>query len=181
MKFLNTPVAFLFVALFFISCNSKNGPENADTAASQNSMEEKIRETNANRFKAWNTGDSELMVANLNEDFKRYSNGQLDVDGKSGYPRIMDFYLIAFPDLNLTYEILAIDGNKSFTQWTASGTNKGFFNGQPATNNQIITNGFTVVTYDDEGKALLEEAYLDNFRIFSDLGYSIKPPQSDDE
>jgi hypothetical protein len=56
------------------------------------------------------------MAANLKEDFKRYSNAQLDVDGKIGYPRIMNFYLIAFPDLNLTYEILAIDGNKSFTQ-----------------------------------------------------------------
>lgn len=171
-------MAFLFVALFFISCNDKNGPEKADTTATENSMEAKIRETNENRFTAWNTGDRELMVANLSEDFKRYSNGQLDVDGKSNYPRIMDFYLIAFPDLNLTYEILAIDGNKSFTQWIASGTNKGSFNGQPATNNQIITNGFTVVTYDEDGKALIEEAYLDNFRIFSDLGYSIKPPQA---
>jgi hypothetical protein len=38
-----------------------------------------------------------------------------------------------------------------------------------------------VVIYDDDRKAFLEEAYLDNFRIFSDLGYSIKPPQSDDE
>lgn len=121
------------------------------------------------------------MAANLKEDFKRYSNAQLDVDGKIGYPRIMNFYLIAFPDLNLTYEILAIDGNKSFTQWAASGTNKGSFNGKSLTNKQIITNGFTVVIYDDDRKAFLEEAYLDNFRIFSDLGYSIKPPQSDDE
>jgi len=145
---------------------------------SDKNMEALIRQTNENRFKAWNTGDREMMIANLSDDFKRYTNGNLDIDKKSAYSDIMDFYINAFPDLNFEYEVIAIEGNKSFTQWSASGRNTGPYKGQPATGRQVLSDGFTVVTYDENGKAMIEEAYVDNMGILNSLGYAMTPPSA---
>jgi steroid delta-isomerase-like uncharacterized protein len=148
------------------------------TNDNEETLEALIRQTNENRFKAWNTGDRELMVANLSDDFKRYTNGNIDVDEKSAYPSIMDFYINAFPDLHFEYELMAVEGNKSFTQWTASGRNTGPYKGQPATDRQVLSQGFTMVTYDEDGKAMIEEAYVDNMGILNSLGYAMTPPSA---
>lgn len=178
---MKTVLKFTTILIIFLLFNSCDTGKKEVTMASDNNeqnLEQLIRQTNENRFKAWNSGDREMMLENLSDDFKRYSNGNLDIDEKSAYPSVMDFYITAFPDLHFEYEIMAIEGNKSFTQWIASGTNTGPYKGQPATNRQVLSNGFTMVTYDAEGKAMIEEAYVDNMGILNSLGYAMTPPSA---
>ncbi|WP_194850978.1 ester cyclase [Nonlabens antarcticus] len=176
MKAAMNITAVLFLALLVTSCNQK--PQES-TDSNSDMMETKMRESSKNRFKAWNTGDTDLMLSTLSDDFKRYSNGQLQFEGKDGYVALIEQYRTAFADINFAYEMVAISGNKTFTKWTASGTNTGIFKGQEATNNMTSSDGFTITTYNDEGLAIMEEAYLDELLILSNLGYNIKPPSAD--
>jgi len=172
MKLWNTTAAILIVALF-ISCDQK-----VEKTEATNNLEDIIRETNETRYQAWNTGNSDLMVAQLSDDFERYANGDLEFDDKAGYPKLMNMYLTGFPDLNFEHEVVMVKGNKSFTKWTATGTNDGVYNGAPATGNQIMVHGFSVITYNDEGKIIKEEAYMDNLKAYTSIGYSLAPPNA---
>ncbi|BAO54350.1 ester cyclase [Nonlabens marinus] len=174
MKLWNTTAAILIVA-FFISCDQKVEEKETTT----NNLEETIRETNEIRYQAWNTGNPDLMEAQLSDDFVRYANGDIEFEGKSGYTNLMNMYLTGFPDLHFEYELVAVKNNKSFTKWTATGTNAGMFNGAPATGNQIMVHGFSVITYNDEGKIIKEEAYMDNLKAYTSIGYSLAPPNVD--
>lgn len=168
--------AALFLVFLCSSCNVKEG-DTIDT--DQQEMEAIMKESNADKFKAWNTGDATLITSNLSDDFKRYSNGQLQFEGKEGYVALLNMYRTAFADINFDYELVAIAGNKTFVKWTASGTNTGTFKGQNATNNMTSSDGFTITTYNDEGQISMEEAYLDELLILYNLGYNIKPPSAD--
>lgn len=173
MKTIMKITTALFLLLLCASCNEKK----TDVVDDNEEMTEtKMQERNDTRFEAWNTGDHDLMLTTMDEDFKRFSNGRLQFEGKEGYRAVMQGYMTAFPDLNFEYELLGTASNKTFTKWIAYGTNTGSFNGQPATDKQLSIEGFTVITYNDEGLATMEESFLNELDLFSNLGYSISPP-----
>ena len=44
--------------------------------------------------------------------------------------------------------------------------------GNPATDKTLNVPGFSVWTFDGDGKAIQEDAYADNLAIYQQLGYS---------
>lgn len=162
---------FLTVALF-TSCNQQK----TEVDSNQKAMEEKIVAANDALFAAWNTGDSAIMIANITEDFTRKQNGEPSANNRQEYINLMKFFRTAIPDMNFTFELVAVDGNRTFTKWTTKGNNTGMFGDQPATGKSSVTHGFTILTYNDEGKAVSEEAYFDQMSYLEDWGYTLTPP-----
>lgn len=55
----------------------------------------------------------------------------------------------AFPDLNVTVDLIVAEGDLVSVRWTARGTNTGSGNGIPATGKQVQTSGITMFRFAD--------------------------------
>lgn len=175
MKTLSKISVLSMLLLLFVSCNEKQ-TNSTSADADQKAFEEKITATNQKLFAGWNSGDLDLFEANLAEDCTRTQNGEQGPKNREEYIQLMQMFRTAIPDLKFTYELVAIEGNKTFSKWTGRGTNTGMFGDQPVTGKSSVTHGFTILTYNDEGKAIMEEAYMDQLTYLQAWGYSLVPP-----
>ncbi len=147
-------------------------------AAKNMSVEEKlIKNTIQNVVKAWNTRDKELMYSVMDPNILRTTDGIKTQSGTKEYGDMMDLYHNAFNNFTVTMHNSRIKDNKAYISWTISGTNTGSFLENPATNKKISVPGFSVWTFNSDGKATQEDAYADNLAIFQQLGYTLTPPQ----
>lgn len=175
MKTLSKISVLSIVLLLCFSCNEKQN--NTNTAdADQKAFEEKIAATNQKLFAAWSSGDVSTFEDNLTSDFTRTQNGEQGPKNRKEYIELMQMFRTAIPDMKFTYELVAIEGNKTFSKWTGRGTNTGMFGDQPASGKSSITHGFTILTYNEDGKAIMEEAYMDQLSYLQAWGYTLVPP-----
>jgi len=123
-----------------------------------------------NVTKAWNDNDKEMMASGLTNNFIRTENGNIIARNPKDYGGFMDIYHGAFPDFNVKIDKTLISGNKAYMNWTCTGTNTGNFMENQPTNKKIKTHGFSVWTFNKEGKAIQEDAYYDNMVVFNQLG-----------
>ncbi|MBD0849953.1 ester cyclase [Maribacter arenosus] len=176
MKTLSKITFSVLAIVLFVSCNQQKKEVENQAETKQKAFEEKISATNDALFAAWNTGDAAIMEANLTPDFIRKQNGEESSKNREEYIGLMKTFRTAIPDMKFTYELMDVKGNKTFSKWTAKGTNTGMFGDQPATGKPSVTHGFTILTYNDEGKAISEEAYMDQLSYLQAWGYTLTPP-----
>ncbi len=176
MKTLSKITFSVLAMVLFVSCNQQKKEVENQAETKQKVFEEKISATNDALFAAWNTGDAAIMEANLTPDFIRKQNGEESSKNREEYIGLMKTFRTAIPDMKFTYELMDVKGNKTFSKWTAKGTNTGMFGDQPATGKPSVTHGFTILTYNDEGKAISEEAYMDQLSYLQAWGYTLTPP-----
>lgn len=139
------------------------------------SVDEKaIHSTLTNITKAWNANDKEMMASGMTRNFTRTENGNTIAKNPKDYAGFMDLYHGAFPDFTVKIDKTFINGNKAYMNWTCTGTNKGNFMENPPTNKKIKTHGFSVWTFDKDGKAIQEDAFYDNLVVFNQLGITPK-------
>ncbi len=141
-------------------------------------QEQRMQETNANMFKAWNDQNFDLMRSISVPGMTTYLNGDQTSADQSGYEEFMNLFLTAIPDLKFTLGNNVFTGNKSYTEWTSNGTNTGNFQSAPPTGKQHVTKGITIATYNDEGKITREDIYFDNLSYLEAWGYELSPPDS---
>ncbi len=139
--------------------------------------EKAMRTTVDNVVKAWNTNDKDLMYTNMVSNVIRTANGEIIAKNQSEYGDFMDVYHGAFPDFTVKLDNIVIHGNKAYTNWTCTGTNKGEFMGNPATGKKINAHGYSVWLFDKDGKAAQEDAFYDNLVVYQQLGYSMPMPK----
>lgn len=176
MQTLSKMTFLVFTIALIASCNQQKNDVNTEAETKQKAMEEKMVATNDALFAAWNSGDAAIMEANMAPDFIRKQNGEQSSKNREEYIGLMKLFRTAIPDMTFTHEIVAVTGNKTLTKWTAKGTNTGMFGDQPATGKASTTHGFTILTYNDEGKATSEEAYMDQLSYLQAWGYTVTPP-----
>ncbi|MCM4169140.1 hypothetical protein KCTC52924_00093 [Arenibacter antarcticus] len=138
--------------------------------------EKVIKTTIENIVNVWNTKDKELMNSSLSRNILRTDNGTTIAKKTSEYEDFIELYHAAFPDFKVKINKMVIDGNKAFLNWTCTGTNKGEFMGNPPTNKKIETHGFSIWSFDKEGKGEQEDAFYDNLVVYQQLGYSMPVP-----
>lgn len=138
--------------------------------------EKTIKNAIDNAVKAWNTNDKELMFSFMDSNILRTTDGIKTQSGTKEYGEMMDLYHNAFKDFTVTLNNSNTKGNKTYISWTISGINTGEFLGNPPTNKKISVPGFSVWTFNSDGKAVQEDAYADNLAIFQQLGYSAPAP-----
>ena len=176
MKTLSKITFLVFGMALLISCSQPENNVNTEAETKQKAMEEKIIAANDALFAAWNSGDASIMEANMAEDFTRKQNGEPGAKNREEYIGLMKFFRTAIPDMTFTYELVSIKGNTTFSKWTTTGTNSGMFGDQPPTGKSGTTHGFTIFTYNDEGKVISEEAYYDQLSYLQAWGYTVTPP-----
>ncbi len=173
-------LSFISAALLlFLSCNEQKQAEPSESEVAQMELESKILESNKAIFQAWNEKNMDLIEKNMAENFVRYQNGEKTGDSRQSYMDLMKQFLTAMPDMNFTYDKINVIGNKTYTQWTATGTQTGMFGELPPSNVKTTTYGFTVGTYDEDGKNIKEETYMDPMSFMGPWGYTLSPPQAE--
>ncbi len=139
------------------------------------SVDEKtIHSAIANITKAWNTNDKEMMASGMTSNFTRLENGNTIAKNPKDYAGFMDVYHGAFPDFTVKIDKTVINGNKVYMNWTCTGTNTGNFMENQPTNKKIKTHGFSVWTFNKDGKAIQEDAFYDKMVVFNQLGITPK-------
>lgn len=127
-------------------------------------------------FDAWNARDPEAVAAAFTQDGS-YTDPSVTAGPLTG-TAITDrarALLTAFPDLS--FEILGAlpaDGHCVFTQWLASGTNTGPWDGQPPTGRSLAMRGVDVITVRG-GRIGSVERYYDRQAMAEQLGFQMRP------
>ncbi|MBT8302112.1 MAG: ester cyclase [Maribacter sp.] len=124
---------------------------------------------------AWNANDKSAMASSMTANFIRTENGNIIAKNPKDYAGFMDVYHGAFPDFTVKIDKTVINGNMAYLNWTCTGTNTGNFMDNDPTNKKIETHGFSVWTFDSEGKSVREDAFYDNLVVFNQLG--LTPPK----
>lgn len=138
--------------------------------------EQQLLAVNAALFQAWNDNNTEILNANTVENFERYGNGVLEASNQAEYAGFMAVFHTAIPDFAITASDPFVRGDKTYTRWTVTGTNTGMFNENPPTGKASTTHGFTILTYNAEGKVIKEEAFFDHLSYLTAWGYTVTPP-----
>ena len=125
--------------------------------------------------KAWNANDKAAMASSMASNFIRTENGNTIAKNPKEYAGFMDVYHGAFPDFTVKIDKTFINGNKVYMNWTCTGTNTGKFMDNDPTNKKIETHGFSVWTFNTEGKSVREDSFYDNLVVFNQLG--LTPPK----
>ena len=146
-----------------------------EKANNMSADEKAIQSSIDNITKAWNSNDKEMMASNMTSNFIRTENGTTIANNPKEYAGFMDVYHGAFPDFTVKIDKAVINGNKAYLNWTCTGKNTGNFMENDPTNKKIETHGFSVWTFDTDGKAAREDAFYDNLVVFNQLG--ITPPK----
>ena len=145
-------------------------------AQMNSSVEEKtIRAAIDAVTKAWNANDKAAMASSMASNFIRTENANIIAKNPKEYADFMDVYHGAFPDFTVKIDKTVIYGNKAYLNWTCTGTNTGKFMDNDPTNKKIETHGFSVWTFDTEGKSVREDSFYDNLVVFNQLG--LTPPK----
>lgn len=146
------------------------------TDTQEPSNETALRNTVKRIAASWNTNDPTLFNSNTSADIIRNTNGtraannQKEYDSNNRQP-----FLNAFPNFNVAITDTQVVGNTVYTNWTVTGINTGEYRGHPATGKNIKLYGISIWTFNDEGKAVQEDAYFDRLALYQQLGYKEVP------
>ena len=143
------------------------------------SLEQTMMEATENYLIAWSTNNFDLMKSITVDELVRNANGEITSKTQAEIGKTMKFWHTAMPDFNIVKGDIAIENRKSYVNWMSSGTNTGMFGEVPPTGMYSETPGFTVLTFDDDGKVVHEQAYYDLLSTVNDWGYSVTPPEVD--
>jgi steroid delta-isomerase-like uncharacterized protein len=99
------------------------------------------------------------------------------VIGRSGLKESMSRHLKSFPDLHVTIDEIVAERNKVALWYTVEGTQRGEFEGLPATNKQVKWLGSDLFSL--EGGRIAEAWFLaDSLGLYKQLGATVLPPRS---
>lgn len=144
--------------------------------ANMSDNESNMLKASTDYIKAWSNNDFELMKSLTTEDLVRVANGETSSKNQTGIGETLKFWHTTLPDFKLDLKNSFINGNKAYTSWTSSGTNTGNFGENPPTGKSFKGQGFTILTFNNEGKVVHEEAYYDLLTVLNQWGYSVNPP-----
>ena len=132
--------------------------------------EKEIYTTIKNMISVWNNNDQEQMKAISVPNLIRNANGKREVNNQDEYAAMMTSFFTGFPDFKIVLEDSEIKDNKAIITWRSLGTNTGEFLGNAPTNKKVNVLGMSVWTFNEDGKAVQEDAFYDNQTLFNQLG-----------
>ena len=94
----------------------------------------------------WNQGNLSVMDELVAADFDGHP-APSDADfgrGPAGQKQLVGLYRGAFPDMRMTINDMAADGDRVVLRWTARGTNTGEMMGMPATGKPATVTGIII-------------------------------------
>jgi steroid delta-isomerase-like uncharacterized protein len=122
-------------------------------------------------LKLWNTGNAELANQLYSEDAERTEPNGREPIHHHGVHQISKFIAevrSAFPDFKLEMKQIVAEGDHIASHWTVTGTQRGEFQGMPATGKRIEVTGMTLARLKD-GKIVSEQIYFDRLSLLEQL------------
>lgn len=174
MRVLMTVICPLLILL--ISCKGKQEGQSSTIGDAEHVLEQSMIAASENYMKAWDENDMTKMQTITINDFVRKANGEITSSDQSEIAGVMQYWHTAIPDLKISMDQLVVKDGKSYTSWTCTGTNTGNFGETPPTGKKIRTTGFTVLTFNEDGKIIREDAYYDLLGMVEGWGYTLTPP-----
>ena len=165
-----------FLTLFVFSCKEQKTNSSRESADKLELTDTSLKVSTENYIKAWNNKDLDLLEALTTQNVTREANGEIASVNLEQLSNTMEFWHTAMPDFNIASNQLVVKGNKTYASWTSSGTNTGMFGDLPPTGKKSTTSGFTVLTFNDDGLIIHEQAFYDLLGVMNSWGYSVIPP-----
>lgn len=94
------------------------------------------------------------------------------IEGMKGYYQAL---LSAFSDGQFTVNNIFGEGDQLTKHWTFRGKHTGDFFGVPASGNEIVMTGSTIVRMSPDGRIAEERDFMDNLSILSQMGLVLSP------
>jgi steroid delta-isomerase-like uncharacterized protein len=127
-----------------------------------------VKETVFNMFEAMNNRNFEVLPQYLAPSYTNHSM-PMPMNGPEGMKAVLSMFFAAFPDMHVTVQDVAVEGNVAFGRGYWTGTHRGDFNGIPATGKQVKVE-FIDCWHFANGKATDNWVQMDNLGMMVQLG-----------
>jgi steroid delta-isomerase-like uncharacterized protein len=119
----------------------------------------------------WNTGAYERLADVLHESATVYDPGAPGgvLEGRDAFASHLRELRTGFPDFTIEIEELLSRDGIVVTEWTATGTHEGEFDGIPATGREIELRGMSKTSFRD-GEVVEDRVYHDFHAFLEQLG-----------
>jgi len=170
---------FLLLAISFLSgsaCKDQKSEQAQKSITTEIRIEKALKEASRNYLKAWSNNDTSLLKRIAIRNVIRNVNGEIASSSHNELSRTMRFWHTALPDFKVIEKEIIVEGNRTYINWTSTGTNTGMFGEITPTGKKSNTEGFSILTFDKAGQLIHENAYYDLLGVMKDWGYSVSPP-----
>ena len=140
---------------------------------------EKEKKVLADKYvEAWNEGNLSLFDEHLSPEIVRHTvDIYEDIMGIEAFKEHVTLQWTSYPDFNVTLNELIIKGDKMVGRWTVTGTNTGPYGELPPTGKKVKFSGVEV-SHVVDGKIVEQWVYYNQTVIFTQLGFTITPPET---
>ena len=170
---------FLILIISFLAgaaCKDQKQELTQNVVDNKIPLEEGLKQASRNYLKSWSDNDTSLLKEITIRNIVRNVNGEITSSNQKGLTSTMKFWHTALPDFKVVEKEIIIEGNRSYINWTSTGTNTGMFGEMTPTGKKSNTEGFSILTFDDSQQLIHENAYYDLLGVMQDWGYSMSPP-----
>ncbi|MGB5362854.1 MAG: ester cyclase [Aureibaculum sp.] len=166
-------ITFFYLIIFFVLIACKQEQKQNDALKMENNISATL---NIMTTECWNNKNMEKFREIASEDFVRNVNDIAIAKSRNEMEAAMNLFFTGFPDLNVALSNTVVQGNRIFTNWTASGTNTGVYGEVQATGKKVKFSGYAIDYYDESGKFIREDIYYNELMLLQQLGYGLSPP-----
>ena len=129
-------------------------------------------------LEAWNEGNLSLFEELLSPEIVRHTvDIYEDIIGIEAFKEHVTLQRTTFSGFNVTLDELIIKGDNMVGRWTLTGTNTGPFGELPPTGKKVKFSGVEV-SHVVDGKMVEQWVYYNQAAIFTQLGFTITPPET---
>ena len=111
----------------------------------------------------------DLLPQFLTEDFSWHGPGGRNIDGIDGIREMIQGYLTAFPDLQMTIEQQVVEGDLITNRWRVKGTHDGPLEDFESTGKKIDITGLIISRFEG-GKIAEEWEVFDELLMLQQIG-----------
>lgn len=122
----------------------------------------------------FNRGNLDVAEELFAPDFVYHEPGGEDWHGPEGVKEYVTMMRAAFPDLHLTIEDQAAEGDRVAYRWTARGTHRGELMGIPPTDRRVTVAGIAIARFSNGKTEEMWESY-DALGMMQQLGVVPSP------
>ena len=111
----------------------------------------------------WNKGNLDFIDEVVAPEYHGWDPTTGDIQGPAALRDIVQMYRSAFPNMEMTIDLIVSDGDWVITKWTARGTNTGELMGMPATGKDATVSGIQM-------ERIVGGKFVESHGIFDALG-----------
>ena len=152
----------LLLVIFSLSstaCKNDNEKLAQDSPILKGETLKTLKAASENYLKAWSANDTSMLRQISIRNVVRNVNGEINSSDQNGLISLMNHWHTALPDFKVVPNEIVIQGNRSYINWTCTGTNTGMLGEMTPTGKKSESDGFSVLTFDDNGQLIHENAF----------------------